>query len=122
MGQRRSIAAVLVLVACQASAGPERELSGERIYQRHCARCHGVDGRPTREMPTARDLTIDSYMKTVSDEQIKMVIQRGKPPQMPGFGMQFAEPSMKVLVAYVRSLSDPEVVGATRPPGEDQRE
>jgi mono/diheme cytochrome c family protein len=93
--------------ACKPPGGPERELSGERIYNRHCARCHGTDGRPTRDSPTARDLTNASYLDALSDDRIRMTVRGGKPPNMPAFGDQFMEPSLKVLVAYVRTLSKP---------------
>lgn len=106
----------LSLAGCVVPAGPEKDISGERIYQRHCARCHGPDGTGSKLMPSAKDLTNHSYMSARSDEQIERVIMAGRPPNMPAFGGQFGEPSMKVLVAYVRSLSDPSVVGATRPP------
>lgn len=94
------------LVACQSPSGPERELSGKQIYDRNCARCHGLDGKPTSESPSARDLTNRSYVSSLSDEAIRRTIEGGKPPAMPAFGGQFMEPSMKLLVAYVRELAD----------------
>lgn len=104
--------------ACVVPAGPEKEISGEELFERHCARCHGADGKGDPTMPSARDLTNESYMASKNDEQIQRVIMQGRPPNMPAFGGQFGEPSMKVLVGYVRSLSDPSVAGATRPPEE----
>jgi mono/diheme cytochrome c family protein len=44
-------------------------------------------------------------MGQLSDDHISGVIREGRPPRMPGFGEQFLEPSRKVLIAYVRSLS-----------------
>ena len=96
---------LLGVVSCQVPAGPERNLSGAEIYQRHCARCHGVDGRGVASMPGARDLSNRVYMETRTDEQLRNVIMRGVAPNMPAFGGRFLEPSMKVLVAYVRGLS-----------------
>lgn len=103
---------------CQNPTGPERELSGELIYARHCARCHGSDGKGTQEVPTAKDLTNTRYMETLSDERLRMIIHNGKPPAMPAFQGQFAEPSLKVLIAFVRGLSRPGAVEASRPPEE----
>lgn len=110
------MAAVSLLSGCVVPAGPEKEISGERLYQRHCARCHGSDGKGSELMPTAKDLTDPRYMSNRNDEQIERDIMAGRPPSMPAFGGQFGEPSMKVLVAYVRSLSEPSVAEATRPP------
>jgi cytochrome c oxidase cbb3-type subunit 3 len=109
-------------VSCQDPTGPEREISGELIYARHCARCHGPDGTGTREVPAAKDLTNVSYMETLTDERLRMIIHNGKPPAMPAFQGQFAEPSLKVLIAFVRSLSRPEAARASRPPGESENE
>jgi cytochrome c oxidase cbb3-type subunit 3 len=109
------LVAASAVVACQDPSGPEREISGPLIFGRHCARCHGSDGRGSAEVPTAKDLTNQSYMRSLSDEHLRMVIHNGKPPSMPGFAGQFTEPSLKVLIAYVRSLSQPEVADATRP-------
>jgi mono/diheme cytochrome c family protein len=98
--------AVVVLAACSDVAGPERELDGKQIYDRNCARCHGFDGRGTPEVPAARDLSNAFYMATMDDRRLERAIRAGKPPGMPAFGNQFMEPSMQVLVKYVRSLSE----------------
>ena len=101
---------------CTNAAGPERELTGKQIYERYCARCHGVDGRPTKAAPTARDLSNRAYIDELGDKRIRMVIMQGRPPaapdqppMMPAFGNQFSEPEFKLLVGYVRSLSNPEL-------------
>ncbi len=94
------------LVACNEPTGPEREISGARLFSQNCARCHGADGKVAADAPPGtRDLTEPGYMSMLTDQQIKRVIQMGKPPNMPAFGRQFAEPSLKVLSAYVRELS-----------------
>ena len=101
------VVAGLMLAACESPSGPERELSGKRIYDRNCSRCHGIDGRPTPESPSARDLTIASYVSSLCDDAIRGVIEAGKPPAMPSFRGQFMDPSMKLIIAYVRELSRP---------------
>jgi mono/diheme cytochrome c family protein len=93
--------------ACQNPSGPERDLSGKRIYDRNCSRCHGLDGRPTAESPSARDLSNAVYVSSLSDDAIRRAIEGGRPPAMPAFSGQFMEPSMKLVVAYVRELSRP---------------
>ena len=101
-------------MGCGEVAGPEKPISGKRIYDRHCARCHGSDGKGVAGM-TVPDLTVRPRMEALGDEGIKRAIMQGRPPGMPAFGGQFVEPSHKVLVAYVRSLSDPRIAGATQP-------
>lgn len=100
------------LSGCQVPAGPERALSGQDIYQRHCARCHGPDGKGTAAAPGARDLSNAAYMATRSDDQLRGAIMQGIAPNMPAFGGQFLEPSMKVLVAYVRGFASAGTAGA----------
>jgi mono/diheme cytochrome c family protein len=101
---------------CTDVAGPEEPLSGRQIYERHCARCHGSDGRPTPASPTARDLTNRSYVEGLGNRQIKATIMAGVPAgvppdqqRMPAFGNQFSEPELEVLIGHVRSLSNPEL-------------
>lgn len=92
-------------------------MSGQQIYERQCARCHGLDGRPTKASPTARDLTNRGYVDGLGDKQIRAAIMAGRPigaapgqpNTMPAFGNQFSEPELKVLVGYVRSLSNAEL-------------
>lgn len=91
-------------------------MSGEQLYNRQCARCHGLDGRPTKVAPTARDLSNRSYIDSLGNKGIRAAIMAGRPvgvppeqQMMPAFGNQFSEPELQVLVGYVRSLSNPEL-------------
>ena len=112
-----SLVSLLSLAACSNVAGPEQQMSGQQIYERQCARCHGPDGRPTKASPTARDLTNRSYMDSLGDRKIREAIMQGRPVMaapgqpktMPSFGGQFSEPELKLLIGYVRSLSNPEL-------------
>ena len=96
-----------MLVGCQVQAGPERDISGQLLYERHCSRCHGLDGNPPPEAGGVPALSDPVRMGQLSDDHISGVIREGKPPRMPAFEGQFLEPSRKVLIAYVRSLSTP---------------
>jgi mono/diheme cytochrome c family protein len=98
--------AALALSACSEPTGPEKPIDGPRLYAQHCARCHGPDGKGLKEVAGVRDLTDANLMGMLTDERIKATIRMGKPPTMPAFS-HFAEPSLKVLVAYVRQLSSP---------------
>lgn len=94
--------------ACTSSAGPEQEISGRQLYMQHCARCHGADGSGNPSVSGARDLSDSRFMNTLSDEHLRRTIRMGKPPNMPAFGNQFSEPSLSVLVAFIRQLSKAE--------------
>jgi mono/diheme cytochrome c family protein len=117
---RRAIVSVALglsgLIGCSNAAGPEQPMSGEQLYNRQCARCHGIDGRPTKASPTARDLTNRSYMDSLGNKGIEAAIMGGRPagvpPEqqlMPAFGNQFSAPELEVLMGHVRSLSNPEL-------------
>src|SRR5690606_33976798 len=69
-----AVALVTSLAACSDAAGPEQPMSGEQLYNRQCARCHGLDGRPTKVSPTARDLTNRSYIDSLGNKGIRMAI------------------------------------------------
>lgn len=109
------VAGALVAVGCAEPTGPEREISGAKIFTQNCARCHGHDGKGLPEVSGVRDLTDPGYMSTLSDERLRRTIRMGKPPNMPSFSY-FSEPTLKVLIAYVRTLSQPELQLPPPPP------
>lgn len=104
-----------LLAGCKEPTGPEREISGAKIFAQNCARCHGLDGKGLPEVAGVRDLTDPGFMSTLGDERIRRTIRAGRPPNMPGFP-HFSEPTLKVLVAYVRRLSEPEPAQPPPPP------
>lgn len=104
MPRRRASALVaLALAGCTQPTGPELPISGEQLYNQYCARCHGVDGVPTAEAPTASSFADPAVVERLSDETMKGVIRMGR-GQMPGFGDRFTEATLQVFMAYVRSL------------------
>ncbi len=87
---------------------------GRSLYVRHCARCHGADGRmgPMANMlPVApRNLADRAYMQTRTGEQLFEVIKHGGSalglsPTMPGFSNQLSDEQVWDTVAYVRTFS-----------------
>jgi cytochrome c oxidase cbb3-type subunit III len=91
-------------------------VAGKRLFERHCALCHGIDGKGGRgpalnrsKLPHAGD-----------DAALKAVIADGIPPNMPE-GWYLNDEDVANLAAFVRSLSkipsDPVVGDATRGAG-----
>ncbi|MCY1057918.1 c-type cytochrome [Nannocystis sp. SCPEA4] len=105
---RSAMLLAALLAGCKEPTGPEREISGAKIFTQNCARCHGHDGKGLPEVAGVRDLTDPGFMSTLSDERLRRSIRGGRPPTMPSFP-HFSEPTLKVLVAYVRTLSQPEL-------------
>jgi mono/diheme cytochrome c family protein len=111
---RLALLAALLASACSEPTGPEKPIDGARIFAQNCARCHGPDGKGLKEVPGVRDLTDANLMGLLTDDRVKQTIRMGKPPTMPAFA-HFAEPSLKVLVAYVRQLSTPQIAAGAAP-------
>jgi len=89
---------------------------GRALYKVNCAGCHGETGKGDGPgagifKPPPRDHTDRAYMNTLTDKQIADVIKMGGAikgkPLMPSHP-QFKESDLAALVAYVRSLSDPD--------------
>jgi mono/diheme cytochrome c family protein len=76
------------------------------LYAKHCASCHGKDGRAKTfkaKLNHARDLSDRAWQDDASDERIFNAIMNGK-RKMPGFSKKLSEPEIDALVSYVRAL------------------
>lgn len=75
-------------------------------YARHCASCHGKDGRAKTikgKLKHARNLTEGAWQEKVSDERIFNAIMNGK-GKMPAYSKKLSEQEIEALVSYVRAL------------------
>lgn len=80
--------------------------SAAELYAKHCASCHGKDGRAKTfkaKRNHARDLTDQAWQDDASDERIFNAIMNGK-RKMPGFSKKLSEQEIETLVSYVRAL------------------
>jgi mono/diheme cytochrome c family protein len=80
--------------------------SAAELYAKHCASCHGKDGRAKTfkaKLNHARDLSDQAWQGDASDERIFNAIMNGK-RKMPGFSKKLSEPEIDALVSYVRAL------------------
>ncbi len=81
--------------------------SAGSLYSKHCASCHGRDGRSKTlkaKFNHARDLTDSAWQGNVTDERIFNSIMNGKGKKMPGYRRKLSEAEIDSLVAYVRGL------------------
>ena len=80
--------------------------SAAELYTKHCASCHGKDGRAKTlkgKFNHARDLTDPVWQERASDERLFNTIMKGK-EKMPSFSKKLSEQEIESLVSYVRGL------------------
>ncbi|HKV25020.1 MAG TPA: c-type cytochrome [Candidatus Acidoferrum sp.] len=73
---------------------------GRKLFDRHCALCHGIEGKGGRG-PALNRLHLPH---APDDAALKTVIEEGIPPNMPQ-GWFLDEDDVDNLIAYVRALS-----------------
>lgn len=127
MKSRRSICAavLLVLVSCllalASSSGawlatvPERDrtrtnpyanqpeaiAAGQRIFQEHCARCHGADAEGTKKRPSLRSSRVQ---QEATDGDLHWLLVNGNRAQgMPSW-VKLGDPQIWQVISYVKSL------------------
>jgi mono/diheme cytochrome c family protein len=118
---RRLTGALLIAGAAQAGAcaspgddpGPPVAVDPAVLYVRHCARCHGADGRgnPEARLPVVVRSFADPALQGRSVEAIERVILEGN-GQMPPFGASLSQPKVQALTGYVRRLAGAARAGA----------
>jgi cytochrome c oxidase cbb3-type subunit 3 len=82
------------------SAPPLWAADGAELYSRHCAACHGEDGRGGIGVP----LALPSFQATVDDEYLRRTIRLGRPGRvMPAF-TQLSDAEVDAIVAHLRSF------------------
>jgi cbb3-type cytochrome c oxidase subunit III len=92
------------------AASTESIDAGKRLYQRHCASCHGANaegGAGNDLIPAAPDLTDKEWKHGGSDGEIFSAIKNGIPPElnMVPFGDQLKDPEIWNVVNFIRSVA-----------------
>ena len=93
---------------------PESE--AKSLFERHCAECHGSDGRAYMapgEVGVARTFTDKKWQAEVSDKRLINSITRGR-DGMPSFKGRLSRKQIKALVAYIRKFGQGEPEGDAR--------
>lgn len=80
-----------------------------RLFRRHCASCHGHDGKGQTskgKFSHARDLSDAEWQADVSDERIFNSIMNGRNVRgnMPAFSDKLNEREVNSLVTFVRTF------------------
>lgn len=101
-----------ILLACVVVPANQRNRNGRtapELYSRHCASCHGTDGRAKTQkgkFSHARDLTDVKWHDDVTDERIFNSIMNGRDVRgnMPAFSDKLNETEADSLVSFVRKF------------------
>jgi len=78
-------------------AAPEKEISGQAIYESNCMSCHGHDGK--KGMMNAPDLSAIS----MDADSIRIIVTNGKGVMAP-FSSLLSEEEIRAVAQYVKSL------------------
>jgi mono/diheme cytochrome c family protein len=88
---------------------PSQVDQGRAIYERHCADCHGLEGRGDGKQalslsPRPGDL-ISAYTSAKSDQDLLKIIANGRPhTAMEGWKDRLSDEDQRAVLAYIRSL------------------
>jgi hypothetical protein len=86
-------------------SGRKASVAASDLYNRHCIRCHGEDGKGDAERRGALpDFKSRRWQQDRSDAQVLVTILEGKGTRMPAFGGKIREKQARGLVSYIRSL------------------
>lgn len=81
---------------------------GRKLYQHHCASCHGPSGKGDGSMAlaggTPANLTDETWDHGSSDGEIFVVIRDGTSSDMEPYKDRLTEKQMWQLVNYIRSI------------------
>ena len=104
-----AVAGVVALAAGAMAAEP----TGAALYQKHCASCHGKDGKGNPKMakmfkvdPAELDLTGPKTVKATDADLVK-IITEGEGKKMPAFGKKMTAAQIKDVVAAIRAFVTP---------------
>lgn len=104
--------AIILLTSQHVMAAPKAADSqgtdtsnGKRIFTRHCAGCHGPQGKGDGYLllgPEPANLTRPAT-KNKSDATLLNTIHEGK-PNMPSWKIRLSEDDSRAVLAYIRTL------------------
>ena len=112
MAEKNRIKQVLTFAVCCSIAlvggSSVRAAGGEELFGKHCASCHGKDGKA--RTPIARQLGVkDLTQSKTSDGEIEKQVTEGKKDdrgnqKMPPFKDKLSAPEIGSLVVVVKGL------------------
>lgn len=93
-----------LLWAALLAAGPKQGVNSGAVFLKHCAVCHGSDGKGN-EVYEPPDFTDRQFQKSIRDSEIREAIRNGS-AAMPPFRDKLSEREVKALVGRVRAFGE----------------
>lgn len=100
-----ALAAAVALAGCDALPFPRRS-QGEKVWRKHCANCHGIDGSgntPGFMGEPYADLRDDVWRTGGNDGSMESVIHDGAFGKMPGFP-QLTPEEVRAVIGHIHAL------------------
>ena len=112
MGLGLGLLGSLLVSIASAAASPTAPLDveqGRGIYQRHCADCHGLEGRGDGQQATSLSPRpgnlVSAQTSAKSDQELLKIIAKGRPrTAMAGWEDRLSPDDQAAVLAYIRSL------------------
>jgi len=93
------LALPVLLAACSGSSPSAGPPDGPALFKKHCAVCHGADGKDKVNPSVKFDMTSPEWQKSLTDEQITKTIKQGLPAKgMPPFGTMLTDDRVNAIV------------------------
>ena len=80
-----------------------------RIYNLHCVRCHGVNGRGVWDIPDVPDFTDLRWQQSRSDADIVRLTLGGRGACMPAFKGTISHHEAWAIARYLRTFAQPAI-------------
>lgn len=89
------------LLCSNAHGADSSSVSGQQIYDTHCASCHGLDGSPL--LPSTPDFSAGERMDK-SDSELLDSIRAGKGRVMPAWLGLLSEHDCEAVLQFIREI------------------
>lgn len=100
------LVAALLMPAAALAAGHGDAKAGHAVFTAHCQMCHGTHGEGNPALAKMLKTTIPNFtskaVQSLSETQIREVIEKGKEKMPPVHGLSAAE--IDNVIAFVRTL------------------
>ena len=103
--------AIVTLALLIAGAVSVRAADAKENWDKHCAKCHGTDGKGKTKMGEKlgiKDYTDAKVQEAMKDDEmakaIKDVVKEGEKTKMKAFGDALSDEEIKALVKHVREF------------------